>query len=227
MSIWTRIAEAIAALAKGEGLATVFDRLKSPPERSIGFTIAVIALGAKMAKADGQVTRNEVAAFREVFAIPRAEEGNAGRVFNLARQDVAGFDLYAAKIAAMFGPGDPVLVDLMEGLFHIAVADGDYHPHEDAFLREVARIFGLDGRCFRSLLSRFVPDAPRDPWDVLGVPHDAPVAEVRAAWRRAVRDSHPDRMRARGLPDEALKLAEQRLVDINRAWEEIQAREAA
>lgn len=227
MSIWTRIADAVAALAKGEGLATVFDRLKTPPERSIGFTIAVIALGAKMAKADGQVTRNEVAAFREVFAIPPAEEANAARVFNLARQDVAGFDLYARKIATMFGPGDAVLVDLMEGLFHIAVADGDYHPHEDSFLREVAAIFGLGDRCFRSLLSRFVPDAPRDPWDVLGVAHDAPVAEVRAAWRRAVRDSHPDRMRARGLPEEALKLAEQRLIDINRAWEEIQAREAA
>ena len=75
---------------------------------------------------------------------------------------MAGFDLYAGKIAAMFGPGDPVLVDLMEGLFHIAMADGDYHPHEDAFLREVARIFGVDDRCFRSLLTRLVPDAPRD-----------------------------------------------------------------
>jgi DnaJ like chaperone protein len=107
------------------------------------------------------------------------------------------------------------------------MADGDYHPHEDAFLREVARIFGVDDRCFRSLLTRLVPDAPRDPYDVLRVPHGAPIEEVRAAWRQAVRDSHPDRMRARGLPEEALKMAEQRLVDINRAWEEIQARKAA
>ncbi len=227
MSIWTRISDAIAALAKGEGLSVVFDRLKTPPERSVGFTIAVIALGAKMAKADGQVTRAEVTAFREVFAIPTEEEGNAARIFNLARQDVAGFDLYARKIAAMLGPGDPVLVDLLEGLFHIAMADGEFHPHEDTFLREVARIFGVDDRCFRSLLTRFVPDAPRDPYEVLRVPHDAPLPDVRSAWRQAVRDSHPDRMRARGLPDEALKLAEQRLIDVNRAWEEIQAKEAA
>ncbi|WP_347310360.1 molecular chaperone DjiA [Defluviimonas sp. SAOS-178_SWC] len=227
MSIWTRIADALSALAKGEGLSSVFDRLKTPPERSVGFTIAVIALGAKMAKADGQVTRDEVTAFREVFAIAPEEEGNAARIFNLARQDVAGFDLYARKIAAMLGPGDPVLVDLMEGLFHIAMADGDFHPHEDTFLREVARIFGVDDRCFRSLLIRFVPDAPRDPYEVLRVPHDAPIADVRTAWRQAVRDSHPDRMRARGLPEEALKLAEQRLIDVNRAWEEIQAKEAA
>lgn len=227
MSIWIRISEALAALAKGEGLSAVFDRLKTPPERSIGFTIAVIALGAKMAKADGQVTRDEVTAFREVFAIAREEEDNAARVFNLARQDVAGFELYASKIAAMLGPGDPVLVDLMEGLFHIAMADGEYHPHEDAFLREVARIFGVDDRCFRSLLTRFVPDAAPDPYYVLRVSHDAPMDDIRAAWRQAVKDCHPDRMRARGLPEEALKLAEQRLVAVNRAWEEITGKKAA
>ncbi|MDI3335231.1 molecular chaperone DjiA [Defluviimonas aestuarii] len=227
MSIWTRISEALAALAKGEGLSAVFDRLKTPPERSIGFTIAVIALGAKMAKADGQVTRDEVTAFREVFAIAREEEDNAARVFNLARQDVAGFELYASKIAAMLGPGDPVLVDLMEGLFHIAMADGEFHPHEDAFLREVARIFSVDDRCFRSLLTRFVPDAAPDPYYVLRVSHDAPMDDIRAAWRQAVKDCHPDRMRARGLPEEALKLAEQRLVAVNRAWEEITGKKAA
>lgn len=227
MSVWTRIAEALQALARGEGLAAVFDRLRAPPERSVAFTIAVIALGAKMAKADGQVTRDEVTAFRSVFFIPRHEEENAARVFNLARQDVAGFDAYARKIAAMFGPGDVALKDLLEGLFHIAVADGDYHPHEDAFLREVARIFGLDDRCFRALLTEFVPEAPRDPYDVLGVPQGAPIEEVRAAWRAAVLEAHPDRMIARGVPEEAVKLAETRLAAVNRAWEEINARRAA
>jgi len=227
MSIWTRISDALAALTKGEGLATVFERLRTPPERSVAFTIAVIALGAKMAKADGQVTRDEVAAFREVFTIPPAEESNAARVFNLARTDVAGFDLYARKIAAMFGPGDEVLVDLMEGLFHIAVADGEYHPREDVFLREVAAIFGLGDRCFRALYGRFVPDAAPDPYDVLGVSHDTPLEAVRAAFRQAVRDNHPDRLVARGLPEEAVRLAEERLVAINRAWEEISRKEAA
>ncbi|MEZ5771719.1 DnaJ like chaperone protein [Defluviimonas denitrificans] len=227
MSIWTRISDALAALAKGEGLSAVFDRLKTPPEKSIGFTIAVIALGAKMAKADGTVTRDEVMAFREVFTIPPQEEGNAARVFNLARQDVAGFDLYAEKIAAMFGPGDPVLVDLMEGLFHIALADGDYHPHEDAFLRDVAGIFGIGAPCFRSLVARFVPDAVPDPYDVLGVAHDAPIDQVRAAWRQAVRDNHPDRLMSRGLPEEAIRLAENRMAAINRAWDEINGKKAA
>lgn len=224
MSIWTRISEALAALTQGEGLTAIFDRLKAPPERSVAFTIAVIALGAKMAKADGQVSRDEVAAFRAVFSIPTADEANAARVFNLARQDVAGFDAYARRIAAMFGPGDRVLTDVTEGLFHIALADGHYHPREDLFLREVARIFGLTDRCFRSLLARFVPDSAPDPYDVLDVAPDAAPDVIRRAWRRAVRESHPDGMAARGLPPEAIRLAEQRLIAVNRAWEEINAK---
>jgi len=227
MSLWSRITDALAALAKGEGLTAVFDRLRTPPERSVAFTIAVIALGAKMAKADGHVTRGEVAAFREVFAIPPGEEAAAAHVFNLARQDVAGFDIYARKIAAMFTPGDPVLVDLLEGLFHIALADGDFDPREDAFLQEVARQFGLEGQCFRALKARFVPDSPKDPYDVLGVSHDMPMPQIRAAWSRAVRETHPDRMIARGLPEEAVRLAEARLQAINLAWEEISRDRAA
>ncbi|TDL87797.1 molecular chaperone DjiA [Meridianimarinicoccus aquatilis] len=223
MSIWTRISQAISALREGQPLSAVFDRLRTPPERSVAFTIAIIALGAKMAKADGQVTRSEVAAFREVFSIPASEEENAARVFNLARQDVAGFDAYARRIAGMFGVGNAALADLLEGLFYIAVADGSYHDDEDAFLRDVADIFGVDEMCFRRIRTRFVKDARPDPFAVLGVSADASVDKVRAAWKAQVRECHPDRLAARGVPSEAVKLAEQRLVAINQAWEEIQA----
>lgn len=223
MSIWTRISDALGALRSGEGLAAVFDRLRTPPERTVAFTIAVIGLGAKMAKADGRVTRNEVSAFREVFHIPPRDEAHAARVFNLARQDVAGFESYAGRIRAMYGTGDRALCDLLEGLFYIAVADGNYHPDEDDFLHRVADIFGLGDREFRALRTRFVPDAPPDPWDVLGVRPGAPIADVRKAWRQLVRDSHPDRMIARGVPEEAVRLAERRLKAVNRAWEEISA----
>ena len=221
MSIWSRIADALGALGQGESLASVFDRLRTPPERTVAFAIAVIALGAKMAKADGMVTRDEVTAFREVFTIPAAEEANAARVFNLARQDVAGFEVYARRVAAMFERGSATLVDLLEGLFHIALADGTYHPKENDFLAQVGEIFGLSEREFRVLRARFVPDAAPDPYEVLGVAPDTPLDEIRAAWRRAVRETHPDVMIARGVPEEAVKMAEKRLIVINRAWEEI------
>lgn len=224
MSIWTRIGDALSALASGEGLGAVFDSLRSPPERSVGFTIAVIALGAKMAKADGLVTRDEVTAFREVFMIPHEEEANAARVFNLSRQDVAGFEDYAARIKRMFGDDTETLTDLIEGLFHIAMADGEYHPNEDHFLQQVADIFGMSERDFKGVRTRFVKDAAPDPHDVLGVASDAPLEEIRKAWRQKVRETHPDRMMARGVPEEALKMAEKRMIAINRAWEEISNR---
>lgn len=218
--------DALGALAAGEGLGAFFDRLSSPPEKSVAFTIAVIALGAKMAKADGEVTRDEVAAFREVFHIAPEDEAAAARVFNLARQDVAGYRAYATKIAAMFGAGSETLCDVMEGLFHIAVADGTYHPTEDAFLGEVAVIFGLPEARFRSLRSRFVTAPACDAYDVLGVSPDMPTDEIRIVWKQLVRDTHPDAMVARGLPDEAVHLAAKRMADINRAWADIaQARQ--
>jgi DnaJ like chaperone protein len=228
MSIWARIAAALAALASGEPLSMVFDRLRGSPETSVGFTIAVIALGAKLAKADGAVTRDEVSTFRRIFAIPEDEMANAARVYNLARQDVAGFDAYARKVRRMFGEDHhDVLTDLLEGLFQVAVSDGRYHADEDMYLAEVARIFGIGDACFRAVRSRFVEGAPRDPYDVLGVPPDAAINAVRDAWRQAVKDNHPDAMIARGVPAEAIKLAERRLIDINKAWEEIQTRVAA
>ena len=222
MSLWTRITEALAALRSGDSLAEVFSTLRSPPERTAAFTIAVIALGAKMAKADGLVTRDEVSAFREVFTIPKAEEKNAARVFNLARTDVAGFELYAERIVGLFGARDPALCDLLEGLFYIAVADGEYHAAEDEFLARVAGIFGVDERRFRALRARFVPDAEPDPYAVLGVAPGAPLDKVRSAWRAQVREYHPDRLIARGVPEEAVKIAEKHMIAVNRAWEEIQ-----
>ena len=156
MSIWSRIVEAFEALARGESFADVLEKLRAPPERSLAFTISVIGLGAKMAKADGRVTRDEVTAFREIFHIPSSEEANAARVFNLARQDVAGYETYAQRIANMFQSDPSVLENLLEGLFVIATADGIYHPAEDVFLQRVAEIFGFSDRDFRIIRSRAV-----------------------------------------------------------------------
>jgi len=221
MSLWSRISDAVSALSQGESLSNVFAKLRTPPERSVAFAIAVIALGAKMAKADGIVTRDEVAAFREVFHIPKGDEANAARVFNLARQDITGYETYARSIKAMFKDNIPVMEDILEGLFFIAVADGEYHPNEDDFIQTVARIFGITDARIRTLRSRFAPDAPPDAYDVLGVAPDTPIGDIRAAWRRAVRETHPDQMMSRGVPEEAINLATAKLVAINRAWEDI------
>ena len=222
MSIWTRSSEVIAALAKGESLSDVFERLKTPPERSVAFAIAVISLAAKMAKADGQVTRDEVRAFREVFYIAPEDEKAAARVFNLAREDVAGYAFYARKIGRMFSDDKLMLENLLEGLFHIAIADGDYSDLEDEFLQNVAVEFGLTEAIFRCLRARNVEGAVPDPYTILGVTADMPISDIRRRWRELVRETHPDVLMSHGLPEEAIKMATQRLHTINEAWEEIQ-----
>ena len=215
-SFWQRIGDRMAALLGRQRSAT-------PPERSVAFTIAVIALGAKLAKADGTVDRSEVAAFRRVFIIPRAEEKNAARVFDLARQDVAGFDAWARRIAAMFPQGDPVLADVVEGLCIIAVADGDMHEAEITFIDEVGRIFGLTQARVAAIRASHDPKAGCPPCEVLGVPLGTPLPEARKRWRELIREAHPDRAIARGLPPEAVRLAEARTRRLNEAWEKFRA----
>jgi DnaJ like chaperone protein len=227
MSIWTLITETIAAIVRrGESLLRVFER-RRPPETSVAFTIAILGLGAKMAKADGLVRVAEVAAFREVFRIAREDEAAAARVFNLAREDVAGFEAYAARIAAMFRDRPQVLADILEGLFHVALADGHYHEGEEEFLSTVGRIFGVPEDVFDAIEARHLEGRREDPWQVLGLPRDADLATARARWRELVRAHHPDMMIARGLPPETVNLANARLAQINHAWEELSARLAA
>lgn len=220
MSIWQRIRKAISALKVGEPLSALFDKMGREPERSVAFTIAVIALGAKMAKADGRVTHDEIAAFRQIFHISQGDQIAAARVYNTARRDVAGFDYYARRIARMFHDRPQVLADILEGLVFIAVADGEFHSNEGLFLDEVARIFGVPENAYASIKARHMPEGV-NPYLVLGVSPDADQDTIRKTYRAHVRDLHPDRMLARGLPHEALRLAEQRLAKINAAYAEI------
>lgn len=213
---WQRIGDRLSALMSGR-------RSSVPPERSVAFTIAIIALGAKIAKADGRVAREEVAAFRRIFKIPRSEERHAARVFDLARQDVAGFELWSQRIAAMFPPGDPVLVDVLEGLHLIAMADHSLDGPEIAFLDEVARIFGVDRMTVASIRARHDPEHACPPCDVLGIAPGTPLPEARERWRQLIRENHPDRAQAHGLPPEAVRLAETRTRAINAAWQAYRA----
>ncbi|HZU88890.1 MAG TPA: TerB family tellurite resistance protein, partial [Stellaceae bacterium] len=144
---------------------------RGDPNKRIAFTIAVIALGAKMARADGEVTRDEVAAFGEVFQVPPGEEDHVRLVFDLARKSTLGFESYARQVGRMFAADREVLENLLGGLFHIALADGRLCPAEDAYLREVARHFGFDADDYARIRVHHVGDAEgeEDPFAILGL----------------------------------------------------------
>ncbi|MEL6746268.1 MAG: TerB family tellurite resistance protein [Pseudomonadota bacterium] len=237
MSIWGKLAGAAAGLAVGGPIGALIggfaghlvDRSQgdSAGRDEIAFTIGVIALGAKMAKADGRVTRDEISAFKEVFKVPPGEAENVARVFNLAKQDVAGYNAYARQLASIFGDRPELLQNVLEGLFHIASADGVMHPAEQEYLREVAGHFGLDDAAFASLLARYAPGAEPDPYAVLGVERDIDNEALKRRYRQLVNENHPDRAVAQGLPQEFVDLATKKLADINDAYDAIEKARAA
>ncbi len=190
--------------------------------RQVALSVALIALSAKMAKADGVVTPTEVAAFRTLFAVPASEERGVNRLFDLAKRDVAGFQTYATRVAALYKDDPTGLEDVIDGLFTIAKADGAIHEAELTYLETVATIFGFDDRAFERITLRHVVPREGDPYVILGADRDWPMKDVRARYLRLVAEHHPDKLAARGLAGDFLTIANDRMAAINGAYERIE-----
>ena len=228
MSIWGKIAGAGVGLAVGGPLGAllgavaghvVIDRALQDSE--LVFTIALIALSAKMAKADGEVSQSEIRAFEEVFNIPPGEARNVERVYRVAQQDVAGFEAYAKQVARIYQNKPAVLEDVIDALFHIAKADGHVHPQELDYLRTVADIFGLSEIEFARIRASHLGQEKGDPYLVLGITPDISDEDLKKAYRRLVRENHPDTLIARGVPSELVSIANEKLAAINVAYDRI------
>ncbi len=146
---------------------------------------------------------------------------NVGRVFNMARRDAGGFEPYAKQIAKLLSDRPRVLEDLVHCLFHIAKADNVIHPAEIEFLEAVARIFGFSDDEFLRIRAHHLGPEASDPYLILGVAHDATDEEVKRAYRALVRENHPDRLIAQGVPQEFLDMANDKLAAINEAYKRI------
>ncbi len=197
----------------------------TPGHQRAAFTIAFVALSAKMAKADGCVAPIEAETFRRLIEVQSSETVNVRRVFDLAAQDTAGYESYARQIAKALANEPRLLRDVFDALFHIAAADGVIHPAEDAFLRTVAGIFGIGAVEFRSIRAAFVqqafPAAADSPYEILGVSPAVSNAELKARHRQLVREHHPDSLSARGVPPQFHEASGRKLAVINSAFDAI------
>jgi DnaJ like chaperone protein len=192
-----------------------------PGLRQIAFTIGVIALGAKMAKVDGEVTRAKLEAFRSFFQVPPDDERNVERFFDLAKRDAAGFEPYARQVAALFPDAPEILENVLEGLFDIARADGEVTAEEAEYLAKVANIFGLSTERFERARAAALGIIECEPCVILGIDPLATDEQIREAWLRQVRAHHPDRLIAQGLPEEAIAVANRKLALINDAYDRL------
>jgi DnaJ like chaperone protein len=233
MSVWQRIAEFIGSFEKRTGfagsLANAFDPDNwLPGGRDAAFTLALIALSAKMAVADGAVTASEVRAFYRTVIVSPQIESQVERLFDMARKDVAGYETYARKVRRIFADTPETLEHVLDGLFYIASADGMIHDAELDYLKSVSDIFGFDGPRFEQLVAQHVvKDDGGDPYLVLGLEHGADLGEVRKVYRRLVAEHHPDRLIAKGVPEELIDIATARMAAVNQAYAQITGRRVA
>ncbi|MEE9314724.1 MAG: DnaJ family molecular chaperone [Rhizobiaceae bacterium] len=231
MSIWTDTGNFLSTIA-GDAFSSVVENIRTffegnaETRKRVSFSVAIIALSAKMAKADGVVTPDEVAAFREVFSVPPQEFENVSRLFDLAKQDVAGFDSYGAQVRSLFPGNDPgdaeILQDVLDALFHIAKADGVIHENELLFLEEIAALFGFEALAFERIKLRHMEPQDANPYAVLEADPTWDYVKLKSHYRKRVAESHPDKLMARGVPEEFIMIATDRLAALNGAWEAIE-----
>lgn len=233
MSVWQRLVEFIGSASDRTGVLGSLANLLDPDNwmpggKDAAFSFALIALSAKMAVSDGVVSASEVQAFERTVHIPPEEARHVERLFALAQQDVAGYDAYARRIARFFATSPDMLEHVLDGLFHIAAADGYVHEAEYAYLHAVSSIFGFDEARFEEIAAQHVlADDGADPYTVLGLSHDADAAEIRRVYRRLAAENHPDRLIAKGVPAELIAVATARMQAINRAYTQLTRKRTA
>ena len=221
MGFWQRLAQRLKGRDCFLECDGCDDRARLHQVEDADFAMALIGLGAKMAKADGDVSRSEVRAFYEVFRPPPEGREALDRAFQLATQTTLGFDGYARRLAKRFNCYPAMLEDVLDGLFHIAKADGVVTPDELDYLQRVADIFGFSEAEFRRIRSAHVEGANDDPYVILGIDADISDMDLRRAYRRIASQNHPDRLIARGAPPEIQRMADEKMAAINTAYGQI------
>jgi DnaJ like chaperone protein len=192
------------------------------------FAISVIVLSAKLAKADGPVKRQEIDAFKAMFRIPPENLREVGEMFDQARQDSDGWEPFADRLGEAFADNRAMLEDVLAALFYIARSDGPITRGELPVLQGIHLRFGLDAASWDRAKgggqqgSRVEQQQKTDDaYVVLGVAPTATDEEVRLAWRKLMRENHPDSLAARGVPQEFVARATQKVAEINAAWDRV------
>ncbi len=216
--------------AAGRALPGAADLAAMLGNRETLFAISVIVLSAKLAKVDGPVKRAEIDTFKRSFRIPPENLNEVAQLFDRARDSAEGFEPFAERLGEAFADNKSMLEDVLAALFAIARADGPVNNAELGFLKQAHIALGLDrlawerakdGRASGSTGSTAASESATDAYMTLGVSRAASDDELRQAWRRLMRENHPDSLAARGVPQEFVKRATDKVAEINAAWDRI------
>lgn len=198
--------------------------LHNTQDRQFVFYVSLASLAAKMAKADGVITEDEVRAFdhfiRDELKIPTEERKIIAKLFNEAKQSAEDPLAIASQFKDLIGYQPQVLQTMVHLLFRISMADGKFHPAEEKFIHQIANIFGLSQTEYDQIQALFIKQNGHA-YQILGVTPESSNYEVKSAYKKLVREYHPDKLIAKGVPEDFVKIANEKMAEINSAYDQI------
>ena len=238
MSIWGKIIGGTTGFALGGPLGAIigmmiggsFDRSArkfsssnqiSQQQKQNVFALCIIVLSAKIAKADGQVTKEEIYTFKEKFNIQSEEMSEVSKIFNEAKKSSFGFKNIADQVGNLFSDNKVLLEQLLNNLFYIAEADGLTSINEVEVLRSISQSFHFNETDFQRIFHSRLNNKESDPYKILGVTREDSDNNIRKKWIELSKEHHPDYLIAKGMPKEFIKEANKELSSINLAYDKI------
>ena len=186
------------------------------------FALSLIVLSAKLSKADGQVSREELIAVKDKLKIPESELDQVGKIFNKAKEESAGYEPYAKQIAQIYKGNPNVLEEVINTLFYIAEADGNVSNNELVMIEEIAKIFGLNNAQINGIKESRKSSDKLNPYIVLESKPDDPIETIRKKYLKLSKEHHPDLLLSKGVPQEVIDKSKEKMRAVNSAWSQIQ-----
>ena len=186
------------------------------------FALSLIVLSAKLSKADGSVSREELVAVKDKLKIPENELDQVGKIFNQAKTEAAGYEPYAQQIAQIYKKNSQVLEEVINILFYIAEADGHISETELNMIEHIAQIFGLSSSQFNSIKESRKNSDKLNPYVVLESKSDDDLQVIRKRYLKLSKEHHPDLLLSKGVPKEVIEESKKKMRAINSAWDQVQ-----
>ena len=188
------------------------------------FFVGAFSMLAKLAQADGRVSQSEMSSIENIMTrdlhLDAISRQTAVRIFNSALQSNESFDTLALQFYNEFFNQPQILELMLDILFKVAVSDGTFSREEENLIEKAARIFKFDDYRYKTIRKRYIAGDSKA-YSVLGVTKESSVEDIKKAYRKLVSEYHPDKIAAKGLPEEFNKFAADKFREIQEAYEAV------
>jgi len=202
--------------------------LTNTDENEATYFIAFFSMMAKVAKADGVVTQEEIKGVEQFITDSNLskESGDfAKRIFIEAKDSSSTIEEFATQFYSFAREEPELLHSMLEMLLRISFSDSHFHPNEEKMVLIVKDIFNISDYDYELIKKSFVPTSAdallEKQYAVLNCTVDSTDGEIKQSYKKLIRNFHPDTLFSKGLPQEFMQFATNKLQEINAAYEAI------